>query len=53
MSNKISATAVKVKIYKQVIKNSRWVNQNIESNKTLAIERKIIQKAVDLKTKNS
>ena len=53
MSNKISATAVKVKIYKQVIRNSRWVNQSIENDKKLAIERKIIQKAVDLRTKSS
>ncbi len=53
LSDKISSSAVKVKIYKQVIKSSRWVNQKIETNKTLAIERKIIQKAVDLKAQNS
>ena len=53
MSNEISANAVKVKIHKQAIKNSRWINQNIEDTKTLAIERKIIQKAVNLQEKSS
>ena len=53
MSNEISANAVKVKIHKQAIKNSRWINQNIEDTKTLAIERKIIQKAVNLQAKSS
>ena len=53
LSSKIEADAVKVSIHRQVIKNSRWINVNIEDKKTSAIERKIINKAIDLKTRSS
>tara|TARA_B100000674_G_scaffold494312_1_gene518565 strand:- start:656 stop:1189 length:534 start_codon:yes stop_codon:yes gene_type:complete len=53
LSNKIEADAIKVSIHRQVIKSSRWINVNIEDKKTSAIERKIINKAIDLKTRSS
>lgn len=50
LSNRISSEAVKVKIHRQVIKNNRWVNTNIDSKKSLAIQRKIIGKASQIKS---
>ena len=40
MENTISANALKVSIYKQVIKKNRWINSKIDINKSVAIERK-------------
>ena len=48
MENTISASALKVSIYKQVIKKNRWINSEIDINKSVAIERKIIQRAVEI-----
>ena len=48
LSNDIRADSVKVSIHKQIIKQNRWVNKNINSKKPIAIERKIIQKAIEL-----
>lgn len=53
LSNKIEAGSLKVSIHKQIIKNSRWINVDIEDKKNSAIERKIINKAIDLKTRTS
>ena len=44
---------LKVKVHRQILKNSRWINVNIENKKTSAIERKIISTAIDLKTEKS
>ena len=48
LSNDIRADSVKVSIHKQIIKQNRWINMNINSKKPIAIERKIIQKAIEL-----
>ena len=53
LSKKIEAGALKVKVHRQILKNSRWVNIDIENKKTSAIERKIISTAIDLKTEKS
>ena len=53
LSKKISADSVQVKIHKQIIKNSRWVNLNLDSKKNLAVERKIIQRAVEVRARSS
>ena len=53
LSKKIEAGALKVKVHRQILKNSRWINVNIENKKTSAIERKIISTAIDLKTEKS
>ena len=49
MSSDIRADSVKVSVHKQIIKKNRWVNKNIDSKKPIAIERQIIQRAVELK----
>ena len=48
MENTISANSLKVSIHKQVIKKNRWINSNIDINKSVAIERKIIERAVEI-----
>ena len=48
VENVINANSVKVTIHKQVIKNNKWVNSKIDSNKSIAIERKIIQRAIEI-----
>lgn len=48
MENVINANSVKVSIHKQVIKSNKWVNSKIDSNKSIAIERKIIQRAIEI-----
>ena len=48
LSQAISADSVKVTVHRQIIKQNRWVNKNIDSKKPIAIERKIIQKAIEL-----
>ena len=53
LSKKIEAGALKVKVHRQILKNSRWINIKIEDKKTSAIERKIISTAIDLKTEKS
>ena len=53
LSKKIEANALKVKVHRQILKNSRWINIKIEDKKTSAIERKIISTAIDLKTEKS
>ena len=53
LSNEITAGSLKVSIHRQVIKNSRWVNIDIERKKSSAIERKIINKAIELRTSSS
>ena len=53
LSNKIEAGSLKVSIHKQIIKNSRWINVATENKKNSAIERKIINKALDLKSRTS
>ncbi len=47
LSNDIRADSVKVTVHRQIIKQNRWVNKNIDSKKPIAIERKIIQKAIE------
>ncbi|MBF96127.1 MAG: hypothetical protein CFH34_00324 [Alphaproteobacteria bacterium MarineAlpha9_Bin4] len=44
----IQVDSVKVSVHKQVIKKNRWVNRNINSKKPVAIERQIIQRAIEL-----
>ena len=44
----IRADSVKVSIHKQIIKKNRWINKSIDSKKPIAIERKIIQRAIEL-----
>ena len=44
----VRVDSVKVSVHKQVIKKNRWVNKNIDSKKTLAIERKILERAIEL-----
>ena len=53
LSKEITSSAVQVKIHKQYIKNSRWINANLNNEKNLAIERKIIQRAVEFRSKAS
>ncbi|MEC6997596.1 MAG: DUF3576 domain-containing protein [Pseudomonadota bacterium] len=48
MENTISANSLKVSIYKQVIKKNRWINSKIDISKSVAIERKIIERAVEI-----
>lgn len=48
LSQNISAESVKVSIHRQIIRQNRWVNKNIDSKKPIAIERKIIQRAIEL-----
>ena len=48
MEDSISANALKVSIHKQVIRKNRWVNSKIDIKKSLAIERKIIERAVEI-----
>ena len=48
LSNNIRADSVKVSIHRQIIKKNRWINKNIDSKKPIAIERKIIQRAIQL-----
>ena len=48
MSSDIRADSVKVSVHKQIIKKNRWVNRNIDSKKPIAIERQIIQRAIEL-----
>ena len=48
LSNDIRADSVKVSVHKQIIKKNRWVNKNIDTKKPIAIERKIIQRAIEL-----
>ena len=44
----IRIDSVKVAVHKQVIKKNRWVNKNIDNEKTVAIERKIVERAIEL-----
>ena len=53
LDNEISSNSVKVKVHKQIIKNSRWVNTKFDTKKTLSIERKIIQKAIEKREQGS
>ena len=48
LSPEIKVGSVKVTVHRQVIKGNRWVNKNIDETKIVAIERKIIQRAIDL-----
>ena len=48
LSQDIRADSVKVTVHRQIIKQNRWVNKNIDSKKPVAIERKIIQRAIEL-----
>ena len=48
LSQNIRADSVKVSVHRQIIRQNRWVNKNIDSKKPLAIERKIIQRAIEL-----
>ena len=48
LSQDIRADSVKVSVHKQIIRKNRWVNKNIDSKKPIAIERKIIQRAIEL-----
>ena len=48
LSQQISSDSLKVSVHRQIIKQNRWVNKNIDSKKLIAIERKIIQKAIEL-----
>ena len=48
LSQTIRADSVKVSVHRQIIKQNRWVNKNIDSKKPIAIERKIIQRAIEL-----
>ena len=48
LSQEIRADSLKVSVHRQIIKQNRWVNKNIDSKKPIAIERKIIQKAIEL-----
>lgn len=48
LSQVIRADSVKVSVHRQIIKQNRWVNKNIDSKKPIAIERKIIQRAIEL-----
>ena len=47
LSQQISSDSLKVSVHRQIIKQNRWVNKNIDSEKLIAIERKIIQKAIE------
>ena len=44
----IQIDSVKVSVHKQVIRKNRWVNRNIDTKKPVAIERQIIQRAIEL-----
>ena len=48
LSQNIRADSVKVSVHRQIIRQNRWVNKNIDSKKPIAIERKIIQRAIEL-----
>ena len=48
LSQAIRSDSVKVTVHRQIIKQNRWVNKNIDSVKPIAIERKIIQRAIEL-----
>ncbi len=48
LSPQINSDSIKVSVHRQIIKKNRWVNKNIDSKKMLAIERKIIERAVEL-----
>ena len=48
LSNDIRADSVRVSIHRQIIKKNRWINTSIDSKKPIAIERKIIQRAIEL-----
>ncbi len=48
LSQDIRADSVKVSVHRQIIRQNRWVNKNIDSKKPIAIERKIIQRAIEL-----
>ena len=48
LAPEVRADSVKVSVHKQIIKKNTWVNKNIDSKKPLAIERKIIQRAIEL-----
>ena len=48
LSQEIRVDSVKVSVHKQIIKKNRWINKNIDDKKTLAIERRIIQRAIEL-----
>ena len=44
----IRADSVKVSVHKQIVKKNRWINKSIDSKKPIEIERKIIQRAIEL-----
>lgn len=48
VENVINANSVQVSIHKQVIRSNKWVNSKIDSKKSIAIERKIIQRAIEI-----
>ena len=48
LSQNIRSDSVKVTVHRQIIRKNRWVNKNIDSKKPVAIERKIIQRAIEL-----
>ena len=47
LSQEIRADSIKVAVHRQIIKKNRWVNKDIDNKKLIAIERKIIQRAIE------
>ena len=48
LAPELRSDSVKVSVHKQIIKQNRWINKNIDKKKLIAIERKIIQRAIEL-----
>ena len=44
LSQQISSDSLKVSVHRQIIKQNRWVNRNIDSKKLIAIEREVYKK---------
>ena len=47
LSQEIRTESIKVAVHRQIIKKNRWVNKDIDKKKLIAIERKIIQRAIE------
>ena len=47
LSQEIRSDSIKVAVHRQIIKKNRWVNKDIDNKKLIAIERKIIQRAIE------
>jgi len=47
LSQEIRSDSVKVAVHRQIIMKNRWVNKDIDNKKLIAIERKIIQRAIE------